>query len=499
MKTLVFSHVATWPSHHAESIELSLIHKKLGNEVVYLSCMGALETCPANPFKKELTCRMCRAQTRYTASKVLQDIVETKVLDIEYVDNEFLEFKSVEGLNNFVLYDVPFGSMVYSTLTSELNDSFFDVSKYSKRINSLLKNSIGLYQAGLKIIEQENIGHVYVWNGRRSCDGPLTYAAKAMGVLFSTFISGRKYNSIISRENTHTVQDVPAAKIELNSIISDLENNINQFSIVSDSINYFEFARGRRNNNKLNYVGYYQFSQAFDKTKELSGVDESSKKVIAVFTGTYSEYAGVPGYDDSKYFCKNFYDGVSFLQENIHRIPNAELRIRWHPNSRHLKGNERMKLAAIIERANQLDNVMHILPESNFNTYDLIDVCDVVVGFGTSISVESCLYGKPTIFVGHNMFEDLDCFYKPRSYEEFIELLNSPIAAKNFNHALAWGYYKSNFSNLEYQYLEQRKSNLFYYKKTRIMAPIFIFRRYLGVLHRVYNDIRIFIKNKLAN
>ena len=54
MKSLVFSHTATWPSHHAESIEISLSERELGNEVVFLSCIGSLKTCPAfaTPTKK---------------------------------------------------------------------------------------------------------------------------------------------------------------------------------------------------------------------------------------------------------------------------------------------------------------------------------------------------------------------------------------------------------------------------------------------------------------
>ncbi len=148
-------------------------------------------------------------------------------------------------------------------------------------------------------------------------------------------------------------------------------------------------------------------------------------------------------------------------------------------------------MANIIERGNQINNVQHIPPESNFNTYDLIDSCDVCVGFGTSVSVESCLYGKPAIFLGNNMFEDLDCFYKPNSYEELIELLNSTLTVKNFDHALAWGYYFSNFGNREYKHLEQRQSNYFYYKGKRVASLIMTIRMYLGKIKRLVNSIKL--------
>jgi hypothetical protein len=491
MKSLVFSHTPTWRSHHAESIEIALSEQELGNDVMFLSCTGSLATCPANSSHKEHICKVCRSQTAYTKSKVLPGEVKFMDLDIQESDHAIQEFSSIDSLKKFELHTVPFGNMVYSTLTSELNDSFFDVIKYRDKINKLIKNAVGLYEYGLKLIKSHKIEHVYIWNGRRSCDGPLAYAAKNSDIEYTTFISGARYNSLLTRHNSLTVHDIPAAKMELKQIIHKMNNSANRFSIVKGAVSYFDYASGGSKDNTLNYLGYYQFSQGFNKASRHIINKKSDKKVIAVFTGTYSEFAGVPGYDNPDNFCNNFYEGVSFLQENLHHIPNAELQIRWHPNSRHLNGNERDKLANIIERGNQINNVQHIPPESNFNTYDLIDSCDVCVGFGTSVSVESCLYGKPAIFLGNNMFEDLDCFYKPNSYEELIELLNSTLTVKNFDHALAWGYYFSNFGNREYEHLEQRQNNYFYYKGKRVASLVIAIRMYLGKIRRLVNSIKL--------
>ena len=66
MKTLIFSHVPTWPSHHAEAIEIALYEANKGNEVLFVSCEGDLITCPANPEHRELICMMCRNQSKKT-------------------------------------------------------------------------------------------------------------------------------------------------------------------------------------------------------------------------------------------------------------------------------------------------------------------------------------------------------------------------------------------------------------------------------------------------
>ena len=71
---LIFSHVALWDSHHAESVELALCEYNKGNKVFFISCVGALETCPANPNKNNKKCILCRLQTRRTTNKILQGI-----------------------------------------------------------------------------------------------------------------------------------------------------------------------------------------------------------------------------------------------------------------------------------------------------------------------------------------------------------------------------------------------------------------------------------------
>ena len=51
---LIFSHVPLWDAHHAESVELALSEYKKGNKVHFISCVGALQTCPANPNKNNM-------------------------------------------------------------------------------------------------------------------------------------------------------------------------------------------------------------------------------------------------------------------------------------------------------------------------------------------------------------------------------------------------------------------------------------------------------------
>jgi hypothetical protein len=489
MKCLVFSHVALWPPHHAETVEMALNEYNAGNEVVFLSCVGVLATCPANPFKKETLCKQCRKQTEYTKSIILPE--EIIKIDLKFDDNKVRKISkigSIEDLKKIEVNNVPFGKMIYSTLTTAFNDSFFDVFKHKGKIDDLIRNAINLFDFGLKFIETEKVEQIYVWNGRRSSEGPLTYAAKKHGVNFSTFICGGRYNTLLIRDGVHFVQHIPSAGNDLKEIVNNIENNVNALEIVTDAVNFYNFMSGSKKRAHINNKGIIQFSTNYAQKISSKKVNKSISKTIAVFVGTYSEYAGVLGYDEPNDFCKNFYEGVSFLQENLYRIKNAELIIRWHPNSAYLKGNEAKMLSEVIDHGKKINNVTHIKPSSNFNTYGLIKDCDVVVGFGTSVSVEACLYGKPVIFIGHNMFESLKCFQRVTSFEKLIQLLNTPIQVGNFNHAIAWGYYFGSNGGYQFKHLEQRQDELFFYKNKRLLVWPKFYRKRLGIIKRTVYD-----------
>jgi len=481
VKILIFSHVSTWPSHHAEAIEIALNETKNGNEVIFVSCKGDLVTCPANPEHRELICMMCRNQSKKTKSIINSDLITFVDLNI-YPETLEYKFNDLEQLKSFETNDFPIGRMVYSTLTTNLNDSFFSVKIHEVTLNTLINNGIGLYKSIQKLILDEKIELLYAWNGRRSCDGPAVYAAKNLNIGYKTFISGGKYNSILIREGSETVHDVKEAVMEMNAISKDYKNSKKKYEITKGAINYFDFASGGKKDENVNYLGYYTYSQLFKDDK--TAINSNNKKILGIFIGTYSEYAGVPGFDSDNNYCKDFYEGIDFFHNNSHRLKNYEIIIRWHPNSRYLNGNEKEKLEKLILNSKKYNNVKHISPDSDFNTYNLIKNCYVAIGFGTSVTIEACLHGKPSIFVGNNLFEGLDCFYKPESYSELLELLENELSPKSFNDALVWGYYFQNFGNLDFKHLDQKLSNIFYLDNKRVISNLLFLKLKLGKVKR---------------
>jgi hypothetical protein len=484
----IFSEVPLWTAHHAEAIEIAMQNNNNKNNVHFISCKGALLGCPANPKKNPLLCMICRSQTNHTSKKILQDknYITADILLDKRISID-CSFNSIEELQNFSYKDSPIGNMVYSTVVTELNDSFFDIHSEKLRVNELILNAVRVYEFTYNYLINNNIQRLYIWNGRRSCDGPSIYAAKNLGIDFSPFISGGGYNKILIRENVNTVHDVPSAIKELNQIKKDLKDINLRDELIKRGDSFFNIANGQDKNSEdkkeVNYLGYYQFSSNY-VTDESFYTKYQDKKIIAAFTGTYSEFAGVPGYDTSEDFCSTFYHGIEFLQEPGVIPDDSILVVRWHPNSRNIQGSERKRLNAIINDAPK--NIIHIPPESNFSSYSLIDNSVKVIGFGSSISVESCLRGKPVMFVGRNMFQDLNCFDIPQSFDDIKVFINTDRnKIGSYDDALAWGVYFSSFGNSSFKFLDQKEPKEFFLNNKSIRSPL------LRILRKIKNSLKL--------
>ncbi len=478
MNIAIFSEVPLWISHHAEAIELAIQNNTNNNKVHFISCNSNLLGCPANPKKNSLLCLACKSQTKHTHNNILKDKNYIKsYINLDRSIKRNFKILSIKELQEFTYKDVPIGNMVYSTIVTELNDSFLNVNEQKNRINELLLNAIRIYEYTYNYIKENDIDAIYVWNGRRSCDGPSVYAAKNQNITHHTFISGGGFNKILVRKNVATVHDVPSAIKDLDEVKIKLLDSNKRDKLVERANNFFKIANGQEENKgenkEINYLGYYQFSRNYE-TDHSFYEKYKNKKIIAAFTGTYSEFAGVPGYDTSNDFCKNFYEGVEFLQKKA-EIPNDTiLVVRWHPNSRHIEGEERKRLDSLIATAPE--NVIHISPDSNFSSYSLIDKCSKVIGFGSSISIESCLRGKPVLFVGRNMFQNLKCFKNAYSFEDIQNFISSSsVEVGSYDDALAWGIYFSSFGNNYFENLIQEEPKVFFYKNKLIKAPIMRF------------------------
>lgn len=463
MRVLVYSHVPLWEQHHAETIEICEKHLKKNDKVFVLNCDRELFSCPANIHKNENLCNKCLRQTKRTFT----DLFEKKIININLKLSR--EKKNIPILNlsefiNYTIDNVPFGRMALSTLiTDKLKTSFFSFDDITENGGlEILEFSINLYNNAKRIINEHKIDRVYVWNGRRSCDGPINYAAKNLGIEYYSYISGGQKNKY-QCQPTISAMELDYSKKLSQLFYEEHKNNNSLEEFKKEGMMHFNFLKYGKLDGKS--YGLIQFSKNFDKKNEFKRKNE--KKNIGIFPGSNWEYVAL-GQNFTTFNGQDF-NQYDFLEKIIcSKVikENYNIYVRWHPFLATAGKPERNHLQNINKK---YKNVEFIMPESKINSYSLLDFVDIVITFGSTIGVEATIQKKPSILFGRTYWEDSDAAYKPSSLEELENLLlKSDLKPKPLVNALKEGYFQRHRGREEFKYIKIDENLRYYFNNKRI-------------------------------
>ena len=449
MNVLIYWHVQLWPEHHAEALEIALTHIERGDSVFILSCDGELTSCPANAQHELSKCNICRKNTKYS----LKNTLGNKVINVRLnlgpngEQNELKEIHSFQSFNELRKYEnngVPFGAMVVSQIVDDLRDCFADLNIFNKKINNFIENGKRLYLEARKIIRNNAIDKVYVWNGRRISDGPVCYAANHEGIDYEVFMQGGKSGTYMTF-SAPTCQDIHEHKKRINILINDCKvKGVSDFIKKEAEI----FYRTQRYGGD-NFPGYFHFAKAFSDNK-IGVIENNGKNVLIIFTSSFWEFFAIEGFSGGVY--ENHYAGIKQIINDERITDNYKVIVRWHPNLKSCGASERRVIDEIISKATSLE-VEHHLPESVVNSYHLIEGANIVIAFGSTIGAEASFYGKPTILLGRCYYEDTNACYTPKSHDALISLLSQELPPLPQIGSLIHGYYMRNFGNHEIKHL----------------------------------------------
>lgn len=465
MNILVYSHMSLWIDFHAETIEICLRHLKAGDKVFLLSCDGSLASCPANPYHKLESCKKCKRQTQWSTNRILNN----QVVDIRLPFNISVTatpcFSSLDDLFEYSLYGVPFGELVVSQLVDDNQDCFFPLSEYQDRVHDLLSSAIHLYTFAQNTIVENHIDLVYVWNGRRCSDGPVSYAALNLGVELITHCQARQPKNIL-QTSSPKVHDMAFLKKDLNKTISDSVLLEDPMLLEQTANSYYNSLRYGSNI----YLGGANFSRNFSKTKP-KNLPPSVKPKLVIFTSSFWEYYGMSDWKGGTY--DSHYDGLEQILRDRSITDHWNCIIRWHPNLANSGFYEREKVNSIMNLYSSVS--YHYPPSSDVNSYALIELSSAVVTFGSTIGIEASYYGKPSILLGRSVYEDLDACYTPKTHSDLVELLaNVPEPRHNQKlYATYYAYYLSNENSFQMENVSYRDNSLskYFVNNRRLMQP----------------------------
>jgi hypothetical protein len=281
-------------------------------------------------------------------------------------------------------------------------------------------------------------------------------------------------------------------------LIENLYKKSSKKKFLQDSKSFFDYMRGYK---KKNYAyGYYQFSKEFKKNQKFAS--DKSKKNLVIFTSSMWEYYSLS--KDFFQFGNRKIDHYQLLNKVIHNKyikNNFNIYVRWHPNLAIAGLEEKLVINKIIKNSR---HVYHYIPESNANSYDLIDFSNYVLTFGSTIGVEATYYGKPSILYGRSYYEDTDAVYVVRNINQLTNLLKTKLIPKNKVNAMKYGYWDRNRGNQKFENLYHDNNYHWYYKNMRIkdfnltdaIKESFLCKLFIPIYRKLNNFIRKILKKK---
>lgn len=409
--------------------ELELIrnHEKAGDTVRVLQCTGALRGCHWNPVGSRAQCAACRSKFSNGWSVLAPGVnVELRAFPVMQDFELPNEFESVEDMTQYRHDGEKIGFGVASGLVSVFRDHRFDAKANRKTVTRALRASIHVYETLKREFLQSRPDRVYIFNGRIGTHLPAYLLCKRMGIEFVSYEVAAKPNSYRAVKNRRVHDPISAEEVESLRSLWTKEHQDRAESVV----------RGRRLG-KTEKIPVFTADQVSGLLPE--GFD-STRRNIAIFASTIDEYAGIEGWGNPLYQPDET-TGVDEMAQALAADPRFMIYLRVHPNMKEM-ARTTSQLADIRRMEPRHGNLRVIWPEDDVDSYALMDACEKVVTFGSTMGLEATYWGRPSILAGRAFYENFDCTYRPRSHEELVSMLQAHLAPRPARAALLYFYWE---------------------------------------------------------
>ncbi len=369
-----------------------------GHQVTLTYCAKTGGVCCVNYMGNPLTCLVCQASIRRSAEQM-----GLPAVPLAYAGGpEEASLENKKGLLEGVLSGL---ISTFRLLAPDIRRS--SILEWIKR--RYYQTSSSLLQAAKQLIAQEQPDRVETLNGRLACSKFVLLAAQDAKIAYNTFEWNLQHEPIVYHGHT------PFDRSELQQRILAHPAD---FQLAEA---FFQNWRSPKHNR---FAG--QQAQAFSPPNPLG-----FQKKITFFLSSQDEFASL-----GREWKSPFVD-AQVIAAASQKYPHYFFCVRFHPNQADIGSD----IISPFDNIAQQENVQVYYPEDPANTYDLIDWSDVVVTFGSTVTVEACWQGKATVMLGPSRYDQLDVAETPKTLEEFLELLGGEIAPKDRTNVARLAYY----------------------------------------------------------
>jgi hypothetical protein len=427
---LIFSSPGIWPMLE---YEIDIIQRAIDEnyDVTYLQCKGGLNSCVANKENptdlfNHFKCVRCKSRVK-NGLKLIKNKSRLNIVDFPIIEQNTLEvqkklkfefkkrhldlnkIQKVVDIENIDIFD-----SAISTLMSTLKDSMPNLESHRVLFYNYLLEGIYSLFTFKKIVNNNKFEKIIIFNGRISRYRPALRAAQKLKLNvflseypefdFSTYALTPKNYSHDFNHRSKILREIADQKAKLSKELKIIIGR----QIIEDSLN--------QNNNYGNFINP-DFVELQQKNI-LPAAWDKAKFNIVFFTSSDYEMAGIP-----EYLCKlpegSQADSIKKIRASLDK-DTYNITVRVHPNQK----NKDLKAAnKLYEIENYGLNVIHAT--SNVDSYTLAKKADIVITFGSILSVESAFLGKFVIVLGSNIYSSFNFCKTCYSIKNAVEVIKN--------------------------------------------------------------------------
>lgn len=418
-----------------------------GGEVYMVGCDQSVGICHCNYGATPLICKLCSHQNKQLSRhfnddsrfhwKMMGNLVSDDIRHLAATTS--FDYDDVASLKALQYKGVDIGYAAFSTYVSVTRNltPFFN-AHLKAFLDDLMRSEIRQIEALQQYVEEISPDMMVVMCGRHSNQKPIYQLAVNNHINF--VVTERKWTE--NGEDTYDffVNNSPHSNVAIYQRMQDCW--------ASGSDDKYEIAKTFFDNRRY---GQYAADTIYTKRQEqglLPDGFDHSKTNIAIFNSSEDEYYSISRECDEYGVWNNQYTALKAIFEHYRHRDDIHFYLRIHPNLSGVNFTSHTILYTL-----QYDNVTIIAPESPVSSYALLDNCQKVMVFNSSLGLEGAYWGKPVIVLNESYYNYMGIVHLPQSEDEVYQMIDDPdLPSLKSDECLKAGYFFMSGTQKKLQY-----------------------------------------------
>lgn len=453
-------------------LDTALEEQHNGKEVLLISCDESICFCNDNCDFDRRRCRICMKFQNKNYKKYLNPNIERRSIS-EFINDTCpkqsvisFDYNDAVSLKKIKYHGVEIGMGAISTyisFTRNLNPKITNDSK--KYFDKVLYSQVLMTHAVENICSRYNIEKVIIHNGRFSIFKPFLNYSQINNIPYTCTEIKLDKNGLATKD--YYENDIPhnimPQQIKYDKYWDEKEKE--GYDVFNIGKGFFERRRNAQG------TGDKIYTKDQNPDLEIEGWD-NSKENIVIFNSSEDEFCAISeDFEKGKFFDSQI-QGIKKIVEHYLDDDSKRFYLKVHPNLREITYKYHTYLYDM-----NYPNLIVFDADSPISSYKLLDKCDKVITFGSTMGIEATYAKKPSICLGPAYYDYLGVVYKPKDENELWNLINDRNLKHLFNTNLfKYGFYEMGiFDSIigeKFKYIDVRMETYDIGNKPRISYAI---------------------------